>query len=228
MTKDNNTNRTIVAESFYDYQGRPVIQVLPAPTLNTIIGYTQNFNRGINPGAYDKNQFDSMANPSLYCNLQAGPMDSVSGASQYYSSLSPYKDSGVHKYVPSAGGFPFTEVQYTQDNTGRISRQGGVGPDYRLGSGHETQYTYATPDQRELDALFGTEAGDRSHYFKNLVRDANGQYSISYVDMHGRTIATALAGNPSLESKLEKLPSNQSAVITKTLADPYSAVIRTW
>ena len=28
-----------------------------------------------------------------------------------------------------------------------------------------------------------------------MVRDANGQYSVSYVDMHGRTIATALAGN---------------------------------
>ncbi|MBO9566684.1 MAG: hypothetical protein J7621_28180, partial [Niastella sp.] len=224
VTKDNSTNRTVVAESFYDYQGRPVIQVLPAPTVNTIIGYTQNFNRGVNLPEYDKNRFDSLGSAGEYCTAQAAPMDSVSGASQYYSSLSAFKDSGIHKYVPNAGGFPFTEVEYTQDNTGRVSRQGGVGPDFRLGSGHETKYYYATPDQRELDALFGTEVGDKSHYFKNAVRDANGQYSISYVDMRGRTVATALAGNP--DSALQKLSSNAPATRTETIADPYSVVIK--
>ncbi|MBS1565362.1 MAG: hypothetical protein JST39_13295, partial [Bacteroidetes bacterium] len=48
VTKDNTTNTTIVSESFYDYQGRPVIQVLPSPTLHTIIGYSRNFNAGLN------------------------------------------------------------------------------------------------------------------------------------------------------------------------------------
>ncbi|NII26636.1 hypothetical protein HB364_16220 [Pseudoflavitalea sp. X16] len=226
VTKDNTTQRTIVAESFYDYQGRPVVQVLPAPTLNTLIGYTPNFNRGFNHPEYDKSLFDTLPSPDLYCTLQAAPMDSASGASQYYSGSSAFKDSGVHKYVPRAEGFPFTEVEYTQDNTGRISRQGGVGKDFRLGSGHETRYIYATPDQGELDALFGTEVGDKSHYFKNLVRDANGQYSISYVDMHGRTIATALAGTPDTASKLERLAANNPATRTEVLADPYSAVIK--
>jgi RHS repeat-associated protein len=224
VTKDNSTSRTVVAESFYDYQGRPVIQVLPAPTLNTIIGYTQNFNQGINADEYSKNLFDSIGSPGEYCDVRAAAMDSVSGASQYYSSLSAFKDSGVHKYVPNAGGFPFTEVEYTQDNTGRVNRQGGVGSDFRLGSGHETKYYYSTPDQRELDALFGTEVGDRSHYFKNVVRDANGQYSVSYVDMRGRTIATALAGNP--DANLQKLSSNAPATRTEVIADPYSVVIK--
>jgi hypothetical protein len=41
-----------------------------------------------------------------------------------------------------------------------------------------------------------------------MVRDANGQYSISYVDMHGRTIATALAGNS--PSNLKELQSNNT------------------
>ncbi|HYC29765.1 MAG TPA: hypothetical protein VEB42_13125, partial [Chitinophagaceae bacterium] len=83
---------------------------------------------------------------------------------------------------------------------------------------------YGTPDQKELDALFGTEVGDRSHYFKTMVRDANGQYSVSYSDMHGRTIATALAGNP--VQHLEPLASNVGRNITETLSDPSSAVIK--
>jgi RHS repeat-associated protein len=225
VTKDNSVNRTIVAESFYDYQGRPVVQVLPAPTLNSLIRYTPNFNRALDTLEYYKNRFDSLSDPGLYCTIQSAPMDTLSGASQYYSPNSPYRDSGVHKYVPNAAMFPFTETEYTQDNTGRINRQGGVGKDFRLGSGHETKYMYATPGQQELDALFGTEIGHYSHYFKNLVRDANGQYSISYVDMHGRTIATALAGTPD-SVKLGKLASNSPATRTESLVDPASSVIK--
>lgn len=228
VTKDNSTERTIVAENLYDYQGRPVIQVLPAPTINTLINYTPNFTRGINRPDYDKSLYDTLADPSLYCNIEGIKMDTTSGASRYYS---PANDSALstlarYRYIPDAKGFPFTEVEYRQDNTGRIAKQSGVGPEFKMGSGRETRYFYATPDQKELDALFGTEVGDKSHYFKNAVRDANGQYSISYVDMRGRTIATALAGNVPDSIKLDKLSSNNVATTTETLADPSSVVIR--
>ncbi|MBS1563114.1 MAG: hypothetical protein JST39_01945, partial [Bacteroidetes bacterium] len=143
-----------------------------------------------------------------------------------YSPNNPLKDSGFHRFIPDAGGYPFTETEYTQDNTGRISRQSGVGTLHRLGSGHETKYYYGTPDQSELDALFGTEVGDHSHYYKTMVRDANGQYSVSYTDMHGRTIATALAGETPDSIKLDKLPSFDTANITVSLADPSTNVIK--
>src|SRR5262249_15092238 len=198
-------------------QGRPVIQVLPAPTLNTIIKYSPGFNTGLNSAEYDKDNYDRLLDPSVYCNAGAAPMATASGASQYYSPGNPQKDSGFNRFIPDAAGYPFTEVEYTQDNTGRISRQSGVGPTHQLGSGHETKYYYGSPDQRELDALFGTEVGDRSHYFKNMLRDANGQYSVSYVDMHGRTIATALAGPP--PPGMSALSSNTSHKITETLAE---------
>ena len=140
VTKDNSTNTVIVAESFYDYQGRPVIQVLPAPTLNTLIGYSQNFNlgTGLNSGAYDKTNFDTLLNPSLYCNSGPDSMKADSGAARYYSPSNPEKNIAFNKFIPDAKGYPFTQVVYTQDNTGRISKQSGVGPMYRLGSGHET------------------------------------------------------------------------------------------
>ena len=62
------------------------------------------------------------------------------------------------------------------------------------GQGHTTRYFYGKPSQLELDRLFGSEAGEASHYLKNMIVDANGQISVSYIDAHGRTIATALAG----------------------------------
>jgi YD repeat-containing protein len=219
VTKDNTTDTTIVAETFYDYQGRPVIQVLPTPSLSTVIQYAHNFNRNMNGTPYDKPDFDSLANPENYCSMAATAMQpTTSGSSRYYSPNNPDYNNGINQYIPDAGGFPFTEVQYTQDNTGRMVKQSGVGAYHRLGSGHETVYYYGLPDQDELDALFGTEVGNHTHYAKTVVRDANGQYSISYADMHGRTIATALAG--AAPSSLQSLNSRRDSVVTERLVTP--------
>lgn len=219
VTEDNSTGRTIVAEIYYDFQGRPTIQVLPAPTLNKIIQYTQNFNR-INGGEYDRGIYDTLTDPTAYCDAAALAMDTSYGAALYYS---PKGDtSNFNKYIPNAHGYVFTQTEYTQDNTGRISRQSGVGETFKLGGGHETKYYYGTADQNEIDALFGTEAGNSTHYFKNMVQDANGQFSVSYVDMQGRTIATALAGTK--PTGMDTLSSYNSAVLTETLADSTSNV----
>ncbi len=195
VTRDNTTMTTVVAETLYDKQGRPTIQILPAPTLNKIIGYTPLFNvRDMNSAEYDKGVYDTLFSTDDYCAAQADSFSVVSGAAQYYSEQNPLSGLGFHQFVAQDSGYVFTQTQYSQDNTGRIYRQSGVGKQYQLGTGRETKYYYGTPDQEHLDALFGTEAGYASHYQKNMVRDANGQYSVSYVDMHGRTVATALAG----------------------------------
>jgi len=223
VTKDNTTNTTIVGETYYDYQGRPSIQVMPAPTLNNVIGYTAGFNVSLNSPDYNQSNYDTLTTVG-YCDAHADPMGDSSGASQYYSPYNPQANQGLNQFIPNAEYYPFTETEYTPDNTGRISRQGGVGPNHQLRSGHETKYYYGTPDQAELDALFGTEVGDKSHYFKNMVRDANGQYSVSYVDMHGRTIATALSG--AQPQGMSPLPSNNVRTLTETLADPSTASVR--
>ncbi|WP_188315972.1 RHS repeat domain-containing protein [Chitinophaga agrisoli] len=225
VTKDNTTNTTVVAESFYDYQGRPVVQVMPAPTLNTIIKYSRNFNSAANGAEYDKDQYDHLEDPNEFLTASAAPMSTGSGASQYYSPENPDKDNGSSRFIPDAGGYPFTETSYMQDNTGRISRQGGLGPVFKMGSNHETKYFYGSPGDNDLDALFGTEAGDKTHYFKNMVRDANGQYSVSYVDMHGRTIATALAGMPD-SANLDPLPSYSVYNTTANLSGPGKNMVK--
>lgn len=224
VTKDNTTDTTLVAETFYDYQGRPAIQVLPSPSLSSLIKYTPNFNAPVNGVEYDKDRYDGLLADSCYCKEGAPAMGTLSGASKYYSPNSPLVNTEFHKYIPDAKGFPFSETRYTPDNTGRVSLQSGVGPDFQIDSGRATRYFYSGADQEELDALFGTEVGNASHYFKNMVRDANGQYSISYVDMHGRTIATALAGVPA--TKMDQLPSNNPFFITKKLIDSTTNIVK--
>lgn len=233
VTKDNTTNTTVVAESFYDYQGRPVIQVLPAPTLNTIIQYSQNVNKAVNYDGYPKWVYDKLDANASVCGNPASPLSTATGTARYYSPNNekvndPATGYNVNKYIPSSEGpvsgeaYPFTETRFTPD--GRIAAQSGVGYTHRLSSNHETKYYYESPAQEELDALFGTDAGYASHYFKNIVKDANGQYSVSYVDMHGRTIATALAGDApkqenNVDDRLEPLPSINSRNFTRQLID---------
>lgn len=226
VTKDNTNNKTIVAETFYDYQGRPAIQVMPAPSLQNVIQYTAGFNRSINNPEYYKSDYDSLYSPDMYCNARGKEMVDSSGASLYYSANNPNKTIGMNQFIPNAEKYPFTETEYTPDNTGRISRQGGVGKDFQLGSGHETKYYYGSPDQGELDALFGTDVGDHSHYFKNMVQDANGQFSISYADMHGRTIATGLAGVA--PTSMAPLASYDSIDVTENLVDSNSRFLENW
>ncbi|WPV63875.1 RHS repeat-associated core domain-containing protein [Chitinophaga sp. LS1] len=205
VTKDNSTNTAIVAETMYDYQGRPAIQVMPAPTLSNAVKYFRSFNNAANGAEYDKNQYDTLVSTSDYLTGGAAAMSSLSGANQYYSANNPESNQGMNRYLPNSNGYAFTQTEYTQDNTGRISRQSGVGDVFKLGSNHETRYQYGSPSQEELDLLFGTDVGDKTHYFKNSVKDANGQVAITYVDMHGRTIATALAGSPD-SANLSALP----------------------
>lgn len=228
VTKDNTSNTTIVAESFYDYQGRPVVQVLPAPTLNNAIGYAHNFNRAVGEDIYSKSDYDKLVNGASVCGNPAKPFNTDFGTANYYSAKNPMlATDALSKYIPDATAgnpneaYAFTETRFNPD--GRVAAQGGVGITHQIGSNHETKYFYETPAQEELDALFGTDAGIASHYFKNIVKDANGQYSVSYTDMHNRTIATALAGetpkNADGSPMLDPLESMNDAPFTKQLLD---------
>ena len=186
---------------------------LPTPTVANQIQYFHNFNYFSNssttnpsnpdPSKSDFNDPAFQVNPAEYFDLavpgtqcsSSPPLDTLTGNGLYYSAANPW--IGVEKtasYIPDAAGYAYTETRYTDDPTQRVSVQGGAGQAYQIGNGHTTNYFYGQPAQNELDALFGTEAGDASHYFKNMVQDANGQMSVTYVDMHGRTVATALAG----------------------------------
>lgn len=209
VTINNSDNKSVVAETIYDNMGRPAANILPAPTNDNTLKYFIAFNKpDVNPNI--PYSYKNIRNSN--CNVIPNPLSTSSGASQYYSSANPFINLPSFyftKYVPDAEKLPISVTQYTPDNTGRIRKQGGVGKAFQIGTGHETKYYYGKPMQKELDRLFGMEVGNASHYLKNMVVDPNGQVSVSYIDANGKTIATALAGNP--PKSLDKLNSSATA-----------------
>ncbi|WP_435578739.1 RHS repeat domain-containing protein [Gilvibacter sp.] len=193
VTKINSDDNPVVGEIIYDNQGRPAIEALPVPVYDdNVIRYYRDFTQVASGVIYTHNDFD-WNNSTENCDVAATSMDNGSGASQYYG---PKTATGTFQdLVPDAQGFPFSQIEYTPDNTGRVKRKSGVGPTHQLGTDHEMKYYYGVPTQEELNRLFGYRVGNAQHYKKNMVVDPNGQVSISYVDPQGRTIATALAGD---------------------------------
>ncbi|NHN27985.1 hypothetical protein FIA58_020085 [Flavobacterium jejuense] len=194
VTKVNTDNQTIVGEVIYDNQGRPAIEILPTPIGTSGISYFEMLNRNMTGTTYSHNDFD-WDDPTINVCIPESieGMSPFSGASKYYSQnndqLNNYQD-----FVPDAELYPFSQIEYTPDNTGRIRRKGGVGETHQIGKGHEMNYFYSQAKQEELNRLFGYKVGDFKRYKKNVVVDPNGQVSISYIDPQGRTIATALTG----------------------------------
>ncbi len=194
VTKINTSDKIVIGEVIYDEEGRPAIEVLPVPTDDKAISYYQDFNRNLNEKVYSYQDLNTTTNDPLNCGITMGGIGmspSVKGASKYYSSNTDLENN-YQDFVSDAEKFPFSQIEYTLDNTGRIKRKGGVGIQHQLGTGHEMKYFYSVPSQEELNRLFGYSVGFSSHYKKNYVIDPNNQISISYIDPQGRTIATAL------------------------------------
>ncbi len=231
VTKDNSTNTTLSAETFYDGQGRAAIQVLPAPGINNIVQYTQNLNlfNGQSQGQDHAGFFDSQPVGTGIADTLL-PMVTSTGASRYYSPANPeITANAANGRLPDAQGYPYSVTRYTPDGSGRVASQSAVGQSLSAGKGHEMKYYYGNAAQEELDGLFGTEAGLASHYFKNMMQDANGQTSVTYVDMHGRTVATALAGFPS--TGIQPLDSTQypgqlGNTLNRNLLSPGTNVVK--
>lgn len=203
----NSDNNAVVASSIYDYYGRPVIGLLPAPQTNQGMQFYPKQAMVNNVNYYSWHNFD--LDSKVFAN---DPIDKFSskGAANYYSPENNQDYGPLNDYLPDAKERPFTRTLYSNDGTGRPKIQAGVGETHQMGSDREVKYWYGTPTgQAELDRLFGNEVGFANHYKKQLMMDANKQVSITYTDLKGRTIATALAGDePDNLLAIDTKPSN--------------------
>ncbi|MBO6517288.1 MAG: hypothetical protein JJ975_12125, partial [Bacteroidia bacterium] len=194
VTRISTNMQAIVGETIYDYEGRPAVNILPVPAFDQSLKFHPAFNLSqVTGNSYNRNDFDSLS--GSLCSIVAASLKNTSGASNYYSDENDSASSRDFGFIPDASGHPMTITEYMADGTGRIKRQGGVGEDHQLGTGHETKYYYSTPGNQELDRLFGNAVGSVEHYQKEMVVDPNGQVSVSYKDLSGKVIATSLAGN---------------------------------
>lgn len=203
VTINNSDNVALAQENIYDDFGRPSASILPAgykePSYTPYLHYIPNFNV-VSAGTPYTFANVSGTTPAV-CEFNPDPLSTLAGASRYYSNQNDFISLNLNnKYIPDAAGYPLSVTQYTNDNTGRIRSQGGVGLAFQPGKSGSpalsktTKYYYGKPEQWELDQLFGNDAGYAEHYLKNTVVDPNGQISVSYLNASGKTIATALAG----------------------------------
>jgi hypothetical protein len=220
VTRINTDQRAIVGETMYDYNGRPIIQTLPVPLSNQALGMNPNFNYVDGQTTFRKADITSAGTAA--CNPTGPLLSTNSGSSQYYSPANTFSGTGNNTgssvlnrdNIPDAQKYPYSQMVYTSDNTGRIATQSGFGATNSLGSGKETKYMYGTPLQTELCRLFGSNVGQAVHYKKNAVIDPNGQTSVSYLDMDGKVVATALAGVNPVNSNLDNITGNANTVRT--------------
>lgn len=225
VTLSNTEGAELVAENMYDYEGRPAIQTLPAPSksFRGNLKFYEAFNLNSSGSPYSKRDFDlDILSPCQSAALTPGMNSSAgqgNGASLYYSENNPLvnagpllviPDNGFNVLIPDADDYPFTQTVYGND--GSVKAQSGVGPAHAIKSGHETQYFNTTASQEKLDRLFGNEVGYDEHYREKVVIDPNGQISVSFEDLSGRVIATCLRG---------KTPSNLEALDMPE--EPYTA-----
>jgi hypothetical protein len=226
VTRNNTDKAALIGETHYDYEGRPVITMLPTPTrkLNTALQYYSGFNTvvGGNSLYLKKNEYDLTGTGT--CQVMATEFeDQAEGSSNYYSEWNPAANNGANAYIPDAQGYPY--VRATFDYDGRPKQQSAPGMEHRLGGGHETSFAYATPSQEKLNRMFGNEVGYNNHYRINSVRDANGQIVLNYMDLRGNTIATSLVGvAPQSMDAIEGNDGSNNITISYDNLNTYSAV----
>ncbi|MDQ3112235.1 MAG: hypothetical protein M3R17_20310, partial [Bacteroidota bacterium] len=210
----NNTEQTaLIAETKYDYTGRPAVQLMPSPVTSQGIKYYNNFNPNFDRTAFDKDV--NVDNPAA--------LGTTSGAGYYYSTANttPFGFNG--SYIPDAEGYAYSRIRYATDGTDRPISISAPGVELKPGSGHETKFFYGSPSgQDELDRLFGNEVGERKHYQKNMTVDPNGQVTVAYLDQEGRTIATAFAGEtPDNLLPVDHQPAAQTYQVNALLGNNY-------
>ncbi len=216
VTKSNTEDQSLVGESFYDYEGRGVIQTLPTPTANRSnqLKYFSTFSLNGSNTRIEKEDFDVDNTNCAPVDLTMGTNE---GASNYYSSSNTEKE-GFNAFIPDAELYPYTRATFGRD--GRVILQSGPGSEHKIGSGKETKTLFASAFQEKLDRMHGNEVGKANHYSTTMVRDANGQWSKSYMDLSGKTIATSLIGDG--PSSLDDLASNTGQATIDVTLDAFN------
>ncbi len=182
-------NYVIGVDNIYDFEGRPAITTLPVPVLSRNIRYKPDLSLNAATGQpYRAADFDGGCGTDSIAPLAAQALANI-----YYSPLNPDK-AGMQQFVPDAEGYPLIETRYAADYTDKVQWQGGAGLEFQRWKGRGTQYVYSRAGQRELNRLFGSEAGYASYYPKQTIIDPNGQASFSITDASGKVVATGLSG----------------------------------
>ncbi|MCH2229647.1 MAG: hypothetical protein MK105_04820 [Crocinitomicaceae bacterium] len=187
-------NVTLISESKFDFEGRQSISIVPAPVQGRQLNYFSDFNKVSANQIFNENHFDQENFNNGTTPLYSQPTGE-GGAAQYFSNNNQFDSDLFRAAIPEANGYVYSQTVYRNDGTGRIEEIGGIGEEFQVGGNHSVKTYYGSPTSTELQRLFGSNVAENPNgYRKEMVKDANGQFSITYYDKRGNVIATALSG----------------------------------
>jgi len=187
---------TLVAEMLYDYEGRKAVDILLVPSATTSLQYKSGFHIFSAADPLVSARTSAIRKKFHYDNYKIAnsTLSNQAGAGKYYSSANDIP--GIHKdYIPQGEGFPYTQTEYTRDNTGGLARESKSGKEFQIDGAHATRHFYGDAAPAELIRLFGSNAGSAIYYKKNITVETDGQVSVAYLDRDNHVVASGLAGD---------------------------------
>ncbi len=171
---------TFISQSIYDYKGRAAVNTLPVPkgTSDGITQYQDNVFNNTSGNVYRDRDFDKTTVDPMQGNVHTN-----------------YYQNNSTNAIGNADGFPMTVARFTNDGTGRVAEESGVGATHRIGQGHTVEYDYGLSGDEELIRVFGDEAPRGDRIKKTVVYDQNGVATVTYTNFENKVIATALSSS---------------------------------
>ncbi len=186
----------VAIQNILDKLGRTVIKTLPVPVEQQTINYIDGIIADEAGNKYDFNDFDAdVNNPNRAKTI-----------SEYYSN-----NNNDEPYVPSAEGFPYSRIEYSKTEPGKVRRTATAGKYHRMGAGHELS-SYTAPAAEEELAPYAVDDGtnrlidSRIEYkdiMKQIVIEEDQDVLVTYTTSDGRVIATC-SGNSDNTYRVEK------------------------
>ncbi|MEM9987296.1 MAG: hypothetical protein AAF804_19560 [Bacteroidota bacterium] len=193
---DNQQGKRVISGVVYDAFGRPALQTLPAAVNGSSFAFDGDFIQNGSGNDYSYQDFDLFADPVTNSNnTRENPaaVNSTSTLGNYYSN-----SNTAEPYV-AASSYPYARSTVTQHG---VVRAAAPGEDLRMGSGHEVMSaTFLVLDELNhyiqfRDDFIGGANQTSLKYkaYKTVTIDQNGQVSLSFFDLQGNLVATALSG----------------------------------
>lgn len=218
QTRSLTDNNVLTNQTLYDSYGRAILNTLSAPIYQTDMCYKENFITNASGANYSNADFNVQNYTKSPLILWSGEVDRPKGVGNatpntlgwYYSN-----NNTDERFVP-ASAFPYTRVEYDDNNIGATKRATLAGDAFSMGNGFEV-HNYEVSALNELDYLYGknkswiienytdpnydgqgtiTPSAIPADYrvYKSVSIDQNGQEVVNFVSMQGKLLASCLSG----------------------------------
>ncbi|MCO6500884.1 MAG: hypothetical protein J5I47_10960 [Vicingus serpentipes] len=186
------TGDIMTSQNIYDAFGRSSISTMSAPTYTGAFCYQSNFITANSGQTYDYTKFDLANTSSQYSGEKDNPYtvdNTTKGTLGWYFS----NNNNEEPFVATTG-IPYSRLEYYNDPLGRSKKTAGIGDNYKMGSGHETQLFYGEAGF-EFESVYNSYGNGQSNIIsKTITKDADGVEKIVYTDGLGNVRATCYSG----------------------------------